>query len=122
MSLKRTLQFGCALASALVCASAPAKPSGLSSDRACLRLKIRVAQLLSAPHGVGEYRCELTKEGADGVGRSYYVFGLYSYYPAPPGSDPDWIGSSIVGWYAVSRATGQLYRWDVGAENIQGKL
>ncbi len=106
----------------LLCFSAFARSPRLSSEAACAHIKSRVAQLESAPHGPDEYHCELTHEGSEGSGRYYYVFGLYSNYPAPPGAGPDWVGSSIVGWYAVSRSTGKLYRWDVGAEAIEGKL
>ena len=106
----------------LLCLSALAKAPRVSSESACARIKSRVAQLQSAAHGPDEYRCELTHEGSKGSGRYYYVFGLYSNFPAPPGSSSDWAGSSIVGWFAVSRSTGKIYHWDVGAEAIEGEL
>lgn len=120
--MSNTLRLICAAVTLFLCVHAIAKPSWLSRESACARIKIQVAKLQSAAHGPSEYRCELTSEGSDGSGRNYYVFALYSNYPAPPGSDPDWVGSSIVGWYAASRTTGKLYRWDVGASAIEGKL
>jgi hypothetical protein len=117
-----SLRISCILATLLLCFPAFANPPRLSSKIACERIKSRVAILESAAHGPNEYHCELTKEGSGGSGRDYYVFGLYSNFPAPPGAGPDWVGSSIVGWYAVSRSTGKLYRWDVGAEVIERKL
>ena len=113
--MSATLKVGSILAMLLLTASTFAATPRISSATACARLKSRVQQLNSAAHGPNEYRCELTKEGSHGPGRRYYVIALYSNFPAPPGANPDWIGSSIVGWYAVSRSTGKLYRWDVGA-------
>jgi hypothetical protein len=110
------------VAASVLCVSALARPPRLSSESACAKIKNRVAQLQSAAHGSDEYHCELTHEGSKGSGRHYYVFGLYSNFPAPPDSNSDWIGSSIVGWFAVSRSTGKLYRWDVGAVAIEGDL
>ena len=83
--------------------------STLSSESACMKLGTLVARTYSARHGPNEYRCELdTSEHIDG----YYVFGLYSKYPAPQGAGPDWVGSSIVGWFAVSKITGRVFNWD----------
>lgn len=120
--MSATLKVGSILAMLLLSASTFGATPRISSATACARLKNRVAQLNSAAHGLNEYRCELTKEGKHGPGRPYYVIALYSNFPAPPGAGPDWIGSSIVGWYAVSRSTGKLYRWDVGAIAIEGTL
>jgi hypothetical protein len=100
--------LGVALAIGL-CTIACAKAPKLSSGAACDHLKALVAHINSAPHGPSEYRCELDTH--EGSGR-YYVFGLYSNFPAPPGAGPDWMGSSIEGWYAVSPLTGEIFLWD----------
>lgn len=93
-----------------LCASTSAEASTLSSEAACLKLRRVVARTYSAPHGAGEYHCELdTSEHVHG----YYVFGLHSNFPAPPGAGPDWVGSSIVGWFAVSKSTGKVFNWDL---------
>jgi hypothetical protein len=77
---------------------------------ACDQLRGVVSKQLSASHGPGEYRCDEDKPGAlDG----YYVFALRSNYPAPKGAGPDWVGSGLVGWYAVRISDGQVRDWDV---------
>jgi hypothetical protein len=43
----------------------------------------------------------------------YYVFGVRSNYPAPRGAGKDWVGSGLVGWYAVRISNGELRDWDM---------
>ena len=98
---------------ALVCC-APVLASGpaISHASACARLKAAVAQQQSPRHGASEYRCELAV--GEGRGR-YFVFALRAKHPSPPGAHPDWVGSSLVGWFAVSRSTGTVFEWDAAA-------
>lgn len=93
----------------VLCVLKSVEASTLSSKTACTKLKGLVALTYAAPHGPSEYHCEL--DNSEGSGR-YYVFGLYSNYPAPPNAGPDWVGSSIVGWFAVSKSTGKVFNWD----------
>lgn len=45
--------------------------------------------------------------------KSYYVFGLRSNYPAPKGARGEWVGSALVGWFAVRISDGQVRDWDM---------
>ena len=103
----------------VLCTPAFASASGLTSTSACGHLKAAVAHKESPPHDPNEYRCEL--EPREGQGR-YFVFALRSNYSAPPGAGPDWVGSSLVGWFAVSRSTATVFNWDVGDEVLGHKL
>lgn len=111
MREKRLIVFGLM---ACLCASVDAAGHKLSSSDACDRLRHAIATLHSAPHGSREYRCDL--DPGEGAGH-FYVFALRSNFPAPPGSDPNWTGSALVGWFAVSRESGEVYEWDVGEES-----
>lgn len=93
-----------------LCTSVSATGYKLSSDGACERLRRAIATQRSAPHGLREYRCDF--DHGEGAGR-YYVFALRSNFPAPPGAKPDWVGSALVGWFAVSRESGEIDEWDV---------
>ena len=99
----------CALAA---CMPMLACASEISSASACRRLKATVAERQSPRYGINEYHCELAK--GEGHGR-YFVFALRSNHPAPPGAPLDWAGSSLVGWFAVSRANGAVFEWDLAA-------
>jgi hypothetical protein len=78
-----------------------------------------VAHRQSPLHGINEYRCELETDEGNG---HYFVFALRSNYPAPPGASPNWVGSSLVGWFAVSRSTGTVFNWDIAALALGQKL
>ena len=64
---------------------------------------------MHAGHGADEYRCEDAALGPN----EYYVFGVRSNYPAPRGTGKDWVGSGLVGWYAVRISNGELRDWDM---------
>ena len=113
---KRLLAFGLM---ACVCAIVSAAGHKLSRDDACNRLKRIVATEQSAPHGQAEYRCEPDAE--EGAGR-YYVFALRSNFPAPRNAGRGLVGSALVGWYAVSSESGEIYEWDVGEEVVGRRL
>lgn len=76
---------------------------------ACEQLRTAISKRLGASHGADEYRCEDGQNRADG----YSVFALRSNYPAPNGARPDWVGSGLVGWYAIRVSDGQVREWDV---------
>jgi hypothetical protein len=81
----------------------------LTMQSACGRLRTVISKRLGASHGPDQYRCEDAATGVNG----YYVFALRSNYPAPKGAAPDWVGSGLVGWYAVRVTDGQVQDWDV---------
>lgn len=83
---------------------------------ACDRLKAVIARKNSAPHGPSEYRCE--PDLGKGFGK-YDVFALRSNYPTQAESSEEWVGSSLVGWYAVSRTGKEIYLWEV-RDNVVG--
>lgn len=76
---------------------------------ACDHLRTVISRQLGAKHGDDEYRCEDAQMGPKG----YYVFSLRSDYPAPKGAGPDWVGSGLVGWYAVRESDGQVRDWNI---------
>lgn len=84
--------------------------SALTVQAACNHLRAVVAKQLGANHGAEEYRCE---DGTTASVNGYYVFSLRSNYPAPKGAGTDWVGSGLVGWYAVRDSDGQVRDWDV---------
>jgi hypothetical protein len=92
------------------CISAQANGHILSSSQACERLKVVIAKNYSAPRGSAEYRCNYDSS-AGAV--HYYVFALRSNFPAPLGAGPKWVGSALVGWYAVSKTDGTVFNWDI---------
>jgi len=117
--MRATIHTFLAFLALVPCVPALASAYAISSASACSRLKAAVAQRQSPRHGINEYRCEL--EADEGNGR-YFVFALRSNYPAPPGASPNWVGSSLVGWFAVSRSTGALFNWDVATLALGKKL
>lgn len=96
-------------------ASACASPFGgklggtMPAGIACDHLRTVIGKQLGAKHGDDEYRCEEAQMGPNG----YYVFSLRSNYPAPKGAGPDWVGSGLVGWYAVRESDGQVRDWNI---------
>ena len=39
----------------------------------------------------------------------YFVIGLHYSFHAPPG----WVGSNLVGWYAIRRTDGKIFEYDM---------
>ena len=102
-----------------ICSCAQADGYTLSASQACDQLKQVIANARSAPHGSKEYHCE--RDPAEGGGR-YYVFALRSNFPSPAKASSDWVGSALVGWFAVSKESGDVYEWDVGNDALGKKL
>jgi hypothetical protein len=65
-------------------------------------------QLRSAP---SDYYCELRN-----ASQRYYVFAFRSRHPEPPGAGPDWVGSNLVGWFAVRRSDGAALEWNMAKD------
>lgn len=104
----------------LVVALAGPAPAAVASNTvptrkaACDYLRLAISKRLKASHGIDEYRCDATEARPAG----YYVFAIRSNYPAPNGAGPDWVGSALVGWYAVRQSDGQVRDWDVANQRI----
>jgi len=47
-----------------------------------------------------------------------FVFGLHYFFTPPPG----WVGSNLVGWYAVDRRDGQIFEWDIAELKLGKRL
>ena len=104
--------LGALLFTASVACAAPIgneSNGALTMQSACDRVRAAISKRLDASHGADEYRCEDAEMGPNG----YYVFALRANYPAPKGAGPDWVGSGLVGWYAVRASDGQIQEWDV---------
>jgi hypothetical protein len=69
-------------------------------------------QLRNAPN---DHYCELGY-----VSQSYYVLAFRSRHPEPPGAGPDWVGSNLVGWFAVRRSDGAAVKWDMAKDGPGG--
>lgn len=98
------------------CASLAAgkQESATSMKAACDALRLLISKQLHASRGLDEYRCDDTQPGPPG----FYVFALRSNYPAPEGAPPNWVGSALIGWYAVRKTDGQVRDWDLGNEKL----
>ena len=104
----------CALAAiALACArstfpalaqDAPAVPPD-----ECARILAGVASRRHA--SAGTLRCAPHLRSA-----LYTVVAVHDRAPAPKGSDAAWLGSSLVGYYALDRGNGTVHEWDVGED------
>jgi hypothetical protein len=62
-----------------------------------------------------EYRCEIDESGD----RKYFIVRVKSRCPAPADAGPDWVGSSLVGYYGVRKRDGAVVDWNE-AEGIAG--
>jgi hypothetical protein len=84
-----------------------------SRDVACDILKSAAVLNHFAAHDVppGTYRCDTSPPTS-----GYYVIGLHYNYHAPPG----WVGSNLVGWYAVAQSDGKVYQWDINNNIVIG--
>lgn len=111
--MNRKLGLGALLlfAASSVCASPFGGKLGdtMPVSGACDHLRTVISKQLGARHGDDEYRCEDAKMGP----KDYYVFSLRSNYPSPKGGGPDWVGSGLVGWYAVRESDGQVRDWNI---------
>lgn len=103
------------LASAMLLLSAAAltntnlAASGLSAQRACGLLVAAAEQYVQPARKPDGYYCE-----PHWTSSHYSVFALRA--TATASSDPKWIGSNLVGWYAVRRSDGAVLEWNMGDE------
>ena len=88
------------------------------SRAACAHLRSVVARKYHPIHGPNEYGCDMSS--VDSSGR-YYVMALHAKY-LPPGTPNDWAGSRLVGWFAVSKSTGDVFTWSHSARVIGTKF
>src|SRR5436190_13103166 len=105
-----TLALSVVCVNALLMGSAIAK--GVSSQAEACKLLIRAVKPPTPradPHA--PYYCELYRKSPH-----YYVFALRSKRPAPVDSSADWVGSSLVGHFAVRRNDGAVLEWDFAAD------
>ncbi len=77
-------------------------------DTACNQAIRAVAKFVAPEKHKHEYYCSLHKQSA-----GYFVFRVNSRYPAPEGARADWVGSNLVGYFAVNMANGKVYNWDI---------
>lgn len=80
-----------------------------SPDAACSRVTAVITQLRQVPEGVVGY-CDHID--GDHVPEGLYVLGLRSTRECA------YICSNLMGWFAVQRATGRVYHWDVGESRL----
>jgi len=83
-----------------------------SEAEACAVLTKTVPEHVQLRNASNDYYCELRN-----VSRRYYVFVFRSRHPEPPGAGPDWVGSNLVGWFAVRRIDGAALEWDMAKDS-----
>lgn len=96
------------VASGLPPAPANAEPVQTRSA-ACIRVKARFAELNHVPISTIAF-CDIMA-AADSP-RGYYVLALHSNRVC------DGICSTNMGWFAVHRATGRVFEWDVAEDRL----
>ena len=83
-----------------------------SASGACGSVKAALGQGTRCPD---EYRCEVDETDD----QKYFVVRIKSRCPAPRDAGPDWVGSSLVGYYGVRKRDGMVVAWNE-AEGIAG--
>ena len=85
-----------------------------SENAACERIKVRAAPFIDQTLGgsVSEWRCDFSSDPPQG----YFVIALRGVC-----HDQDGCGSTLLGWYAIRRADGEAFEYDM-AEDSPGKL
>jgi hypothetical protein len=82
-------------------------------DAACNKAIRSVVKFVASEKHKTEYYCSLHEQSA-----SYIVFRVNSRYPAPADAGADWVGSNLVGYFAVNRANGKVYNWDIAKDRL----
>jgi hypothetical protein len=87
--------------------------SAVTEDQACKALlrAVEKAHLVTEPVPPGHPYCEPTKPRLPG----YYQFGLHY---APDEWPKDWVGSDLLGWFAVRQSDGHVFAWDVAEDEL----
>ena len=89
-----------------------ANAGGIASEaEACAVLTSAVPKHVQLRNAPTDYYCEPRN-----VSRRYYVFAFRSRHPEPPGAGPEWVGSNLVGWFAVRRNDGVAIEWDMAKD------
>ena len=92
-----------ALLALAIASGGPAHAAGLTERQACLKLIGTARALhLAGPNKRGDYRCKRHT-----AAESDFVFTLRFSGPSVPADT-----SNLVGYYAVDKATRQVYEWD----------
>jgi hypothetical protein len=82
-----------------------------SESEACAVLTRAVTEHVLLRNSSNDYYCELHS-----VSRRYYVFAFRSRHPEPHGAGHEWVGSNLVGWFAVRRSDGAALVWDMAKD------
>jgi hypothetical protein len=84
-----------------------------SEDQGCKTLlqAVETYHLVAESRPLGRPYCEPTAPRLLG----YYQYGVYY---APDKWPPDWVGSALLGWYAVRRSDGRVYEWDIAEDAL----
>jgi hypothetical protein len=91
-------------------------PSTLQ-DRACDQAIRSVGKYVAPAKHKHEYYCSLHEQKA-----GYFVFRVSSRYPKPADAGLEWAGSNLLGYFAVSRANGNVYNWDIAEDKLGSML
>jgi len=84
-----------------------------SKEQACNRVVRALTKSLAATGNTHGYQCSLHRESA-----SYFVFRLTANIPMQDGGDKNWVGSNLMGYFAVNRKNGRVYYWDIAEERL----
>ena len=113
-SLDRMSPTVATTSAALALLSFASADAAMSRDRAC-EVVTTAAERHARANKPSQYYCEPHTTSA-----SYYVFAVRSSNP-PPAENPNWVGSSLVGWYALRRKDGAVVEWDI-VDEVPGRV
>ena len=84
-----------------------------SQHRACKQAIRSVEKFVVQPKHKNEYYCSLHAKQND-----YFVFRINSRHPEPIDAGRDWVGSNLVGYFAVRKSNGKVYNWDIAEDRV----
>ena len=97
--------------------SAPLGAAQVTTEKAaCERTKARVAERGHFPVSVIAF-CDVIIPEAQP--RGFYVLGLHGKRDDCGG---DVCGSTLMGWFAVQRATGEVFEWDINEDKPKARV
>jgi hypothetical protein len=65
----------------------------------------------SSSQHADDYYCQDRSESGP-----FVVFSIRAKHPAPEGAGADWVGSNLVGWYAICKSDRSVFEWDFANE------
>lgn len=86
-------------------------------DAACNKAIRAVAKFIAPEKQKHEYYCSIHRQSA-----GYFVFRVGSRFPVPADAGPAWVGSNLMGYFAVNRANGKVYNWDIAEDRLGSML